>query len=110
MKKKLLFLVLISILATFNFLRAQEITKSMWKDDILQLKEFLQSKHINLYHHTPKREFDKEFESVLKKLDNLNDQQIIIEITRLVALAGDGHTSFFPAQDQKMIKFIYFPI
>jgi hypothetical protein len=110
MRKKLFLLISITLIIPFNFLMAQQLTKSMWKEDITQLKEYLQTKHVDIYHQTSESKFNNEFNSVLNKIDKLSDLQIIMEISRLVTLAGDGHTSFFPDGDQKMIKFNYFPI
>ncbi len=102
-------LFVLFIFVSHTFLCAQQLTKADWKEDILQLKQLLETKHINLYHTTPKEVFDREFQKVLGNLNHLDDDQVIIEICRLVALAKDGHTSFY-ADDQKISEFSSFPI
>ena len=90
--------------------QAQAITKSQWKEDIIELQKLLKEKHINLYHQTPAYLFDTEFKKLISKVDSLQDYEIILEITKLVALAKDGHTSFFPYFDQKVVKFPQYPL
>ncbi len=86
-------------------LQAQKITKNQWKEDIIELQKLLKEKHINLFHKTPANLFDNEFKILISKVDSLQDFEIILEITKLVSLAKDGHTSFFPNFDQNIVHF-----
>lgn len=88
---------------------AQTITKTQWRDDVIQLNHLLNEKHINLYHQTSAPVFNMAFKTLISKIDSLNDYEIILEITRLVALAKDGHTSFFPVFDQSIVSFPLYP-
>lgn len=89
---------------------SQILSKEMWREDILQLKDILQKNHVNLYHHTNKVNFDNAFKSLLNQIVHLNEKQILIEIAKIVALAGDGHTSFDPATSQEKISFNSYPV
>ena len=80
-----------------------------WRADLRFLAEEMPRQHKNLF-HTMTRE---QFESALKKLDsqipNLSRQQIIVEMARIVAMVGDGHTNISPARDPR-IDFRTLPI
>jgi len=75
---RLLFAAFVSI--PQFFLQAQQLTKADWREDIIQLRKLLETKHIDLYHATPKRVFDREFQKTLDRLGELDDDQIILEI------------------------------
>ncbi len=108
--KQTLVLHIIAMVMLSNASQAQTITKMQWKEDVIQLKTLLEEKHVNLYHQTAKEVFDKEFTRVLAMIDTLNDYEIILEIARLVALAKDGHTSFFPVGDQNLVSYPLYPL
>ncbi|HEY6400471.1 MAG TPA: hypothetical protein VI479_03615, partial [Blastocatellia bacterium] len=63
-----------------------------WREDLRFLAEELPKRHANLF-HTMTRE---QFESAVKRLDEriptLQRHQVIIEIGRIFAMVGDGHT------------------
>lgn len=85
------------------------ITSEKWKEDLLQLKRLLEIWHVDPYHATPKAVFDSEVATLLKRVDTLENDEMVLEIERIVALAGDGHTSFYPG-DQRVVGFRYFPL
>src|SRR5262245_36824482 len=64
----------------------------LWREDLRFLAEELPKRHANLF-HTMTRE---QFESAVKRLDEriptLQRHQIIVEIGRIFAMVGDGHT------------------
>ncbi len=102
--------ILIFGLGTFLFtFISQAQTAEQWRADLCFLAEEMPKQHKNLF-HTMTRE---QFESAVKKLDsqipNLSQQQIIVELARIVAMVGDGHTSLSPARDPK-VGFRTFPI
>lgn len=117
MKQKLIFIILwILILAIFSqaqIVQAKNensnLSVEQWQADLRFLAEEMPKQHKNLFHTMTK----EQFESAVKKLDvnipSLSRQQIIVEMARIVAMVGDGHTSLSPARDPK-VGFRTFPI
>ncbi len=85
------------------------ISKAMWAADVRELRSLLDYWHINAYATTPAAVWDREVNALLERIDQLDDDGIILEIQRIVALAGDGHTSFF-STDQDVVDFQYLPL
>jgi hypothetical protein len=85
------------------------ITKQMWKEDVRQLRSLLDYWHVAPYGSTPAAVFDREVNALVERIDGLENDAIVLEIERIVALAGDGHTSFYTT-DQPIVDFLYFPM
>ncbi len=89
--------------------KQDHLSKAMWKDDVRELRTLLDYWHINAYATTSAAVWDREVNALLERIDGLDDDRIILEIQRIVALAGDGHTSFF-STDQSVVDFQYLPV
>ena len=80
-----------------------------WREDLRFMAAEMPKDHKNLF-HTMTRE---QFESAVKKLDgripSLARHQIIVEMARIVAMVGDGHTNIAPTRDPK-IGFRTYPV
>ena len=63
-----------------------------WKEDLNDLAIQLPKLHKNAFHTVSKEAFQQQVNILSSKIDLLNDDQIITELMRLVALIGDGHT------------------
>jgi hypothetical protein len=63
-----------------------------WKTDLQYLAEKLPELHKNSFHTISKEDFREQVNLLSRKMDQLNDDQIIVELMRLVAFIGDGHT------------------
>ncbi len=85
------------------------MSKAMWAADVRELRSLLDYWHINAYATSPAAVWDREVNALLERIDQLDDDRIILEIQRIVALAGDGHTSFF-STDQSVVDFQYLPL
>lgn len=83
-------LLLLGVIAVTS--RAQ-ISVTQWGEDLDTLAEQLLTRHPNFYTKHTVDEFEDAFESLYARLDQLDDQQRVIEIGRLVALGGDAHTT-----------------
>ncbi len=92
-----------------NHEKQDHMSKAMWAADVRQLRSMLDYWHINAYATTPAAVWDREVNALLERMDQLDDDGIILEIQRIVALAGDGHTSFFTT-DQDVVDFQYLPL
>ncbi len=70
-----------------------------WREDLAFLARELPLRHRNLYHTTPKPVFDSAFAALDRRLPALARHQVILELARIVALVGDGHTNVAPTRD-----------
>lgn len=86
------FLTLVSAIGIWA---GNDVRKSeLWKEDISYYKRSLKEKHINLFHSIDENTFNQHIENVIKRLPDLNDHEIMIEMMRLTRSIGDGHTQF----------------
>ncbi|HEY8130501.1 MAG TPA: hypothetical protein VII12_01305 [Thermoanaerobaculia bacterium] len=58
--------------------------------------------HKNLYHQVTREEFASMISSLDAKIPSLSRHQIIVEMAKIVAAVGDGHTNIAPARDPKI--------
>src|SRR5687767_13838365 len=65
---------------------------AQWKDDLNYLAAQLPRLHKNAFHTLSKETFQEQVTILSRKIDSLTDDQIIVELVRIVALLGDGHT------------------
>jgi hypothetical protein len=92
---------------------APPLTPDQWRSDVRYLYEQMARKHKNLYHATPRGVFDDAVARLEDRIPALTAEQIEVEIAKLVALAGDGHTVFdltVPFGVHGMQERLFFPI
>ena len=75
------------------------LTTDQWRADLRTMMEALPRVHRNLYHTTSKQAFDSAAAALDARIPTLARHQIILEMARIVALAGDGHTNIYPTRD-----------
>jgi hypothetical protein len=75
------------------------LTAEQWREDLRVMMEELPRRHRNLYHTTGVATFDSAFKALHARIPTLARHEIILEMARLVALAGDGHTNIYPTRD-----------
>ena len=80
-----------------------------WREDLAYLARELPRRHKNLFHTISRQQFDSALGAVDRKLPGLARHQVIVELARLVALVGDGHTNIAPTRDPK-IGFHTYPV
>ena len=71
-----------------------ETVQGKWRQDLHYLASELPRLHINAFHAISKEEFEKEVSRIDSEIPNLQPREIKIELRKLVALIGDGHTQF----------------
>jgi len=69
------------------------ITPEQWRADIDTMAENLLERHPNFYTKHTVEEVEDAIEALDSRLNALDDQQIVMEIGRIVALGGDAHTT-----------------
>lgn len=63
-----------------------------WRFDLRFLRSEMERLHPNLYHATPKKDFDAAFAALEGDLANLDNAQISARVGQLFSLTGNGHT------------------
>lgn len=81
---------------------AQQSDVEKWREDLRFMQQEMPQLHKNLFHSVTR----EQFESAIKKLDeripSLERHQIIVEMARIAAMIGDGHTNIAPTRDSKI--------
>lgn len=75
-----------------------------WGEDIDLLARELPNKHKNLFYRIKEEEFQDSIEDLKKNISNMNDEEIKMEITKILASIGDAHTGL------RIKTNTYFPI
>ena len=105
----LIFLMILTTGCETQYLSGDRNTK--WKKDLDYLQEALPKKHPKLFFKVSEEQFNKEIDDLRNSVDNLNDDEIIDGMYKIVASVGDGHTKI--KRDflkQYPMEFYYFKI
>jgi hypothetical protein len=65
-----------------------------WREDLAHLTQQLRTRHANLFHTIKPVHFKKATTALYEAIPYLMPHQIAVEMSRIVAMIGDGHTSF----------------
>ncbi len=79
-----------------------------WREDLRYFAEQAPQVHKNLFHSMTPKQFDDAVKSLDERIPTLTRNQIIAEITRIVAMIGDGHT-YVELQDRPT-NFRHYPL
>lgn len=63
-----------------------------WLQDITFLQETLPDKHKNLFFQINKEDFHKQIESLKSDIPRLNDDELTVRLSEIIASIGDAHT------------------
>ena len=80
-----------------------------WQNDLVELHEELIERHVDIYRIISKDSLDSAVNLLYEEIPELNTSQILVRISQIVAMIGDGHTSFTPG-NQKKKWFGFFPM
>jgi hypothetical protein len=64
-----------------------------WVQDIDYLMAELPRLHLNLFHRTPRAEFEGAADELRRAVPSRQDHELVVGLMRLLALAGDAHTT-----------------
>lgn len=84
-------------------------TVRRWRQDLDFLAHQMPSQHANLFHAMRRGQFDSALASIRDWLPSLARHQLIVELERLAAMIGDGHSNVGPWRDT-MVAFHTLPI
>lgn len=75
------------------------VTAEQWREDLRFVANELRSRHPNPYHQVTKGELDSAIAALAARIPSLKRNQIIVEMMRIAAMVGDGHTRIEPRKD-----------
>src|SRR5262245_9702 len=81
-----------------------------WRDDLRYMAQEMPKRHRNLFHTTTRERFDAAVRQLDGRIPRLERHQIIVEMARIVATVGDGHTAVQGLLYGDKVGFRYYPI
>jgi hypothetical protein len=93
------FLLLLPVAASLAFAPARPVQAVAdarvvhWREDLALLTKELPVRHKNLFFQLQREEFEASVAELDAAIPKLCDDEIVVELMRLVASVGDGHTS-----------------
>lgn len=72
-----------------------------WREDLAFMAAEMRRRHPNLYHAVSRDRFEASIAQLHERIPCLGRSEIIVELMRLAALIGDGHTRVEPRKDPK---------
>ena len=88
---------------------ADSASVRQWREDLAYLARELPRRHKNLFHTMRREQFDSALAVLDRKLPTLARHQVIVELARIIARVGDGHTNVAPTRDPR-IGFHTYPV
>jgi hypothetical protein len=73
-----------------------------WREDLRYMAEEMPKYHKNLFHTMTRGQFEGAVAALRERIPRLARHQVIVEMARLAALVGDGHTNVAPTRDPKI--------
>jgi hypothetical protein len=73
-----------------------------WREDLRYMSEEMPRRHQNLFHSMTRSQFEAATRRLHERIPSLARHQIIVELARIVAMVGDGHTNIAPTRDPKI--------
>ena len=74
-----------------------------WREDLSVLREKMPALHANLFHAMTRAQFDSALAAADQSLPRMARHQVIVELQKLCALVGDGHTNVNPWRDTSAV-------
>ncbi|HWS88707.1 MAG TPA: hypothetical protein VN282_17165 [Pyrinomonadaceae bacterium] len=73
-----------------------------WREDLRHAAREMEARHKNLFHTTTREQFEGAVRRLNERIPALARHQIVVELMRLAAAVGDGHTNVAPTRDPKI--------
>jgi hypothetical protein len=80
-----------------------------WREDLAFLRKEMPAHHANLFHDMSPAQFDSALRSIEARLPTMARHQVIVELQKLDAMVGDGHSNVSPWRDS-VIGFHTLPV
>jgi len=79
--------------------RPADTRDGRWAQTVEYLGSQLPDLHVNPYFKISETEFQQSVIELAENVPNLNDEQIVVEMMRIVASVGDGHTRIYSRKE-----------
>jgi tetratricopeptide (TPR) repeat protein len=73
-----------------------------WREDLRYMAREMEARHKDLFHTMTREQFESAVGKLHDRIPTLGRNQIIVEMARIVAMVGDGHTNIAPTRDPKI--------
>jgi hypothetical protein len=73
-----------------------------WQEDLRFMVKEMHRTHKNLYHSISAETFAAMVQTLDAKIPSLTRAEVIVEMAKIVAAVGDGHTNIYPTRDPKI--------
>jgi hypothetical protein len=87
----------------------EETEIQRWREDLRYMERDMEIFHKNLFHTMSRQQFQTAINGLYERIPQLARHQIIVEMARIAAMVGDGHTILRLAHDPE-IRFHTLPI
>jgi hypothetical protein len=88
--------IIVALLCALSACSTQDATIALspeaWRADLHELARELPRLHANAFHTVRREQFAAEVTKLDAAIPNLSADQVLVELMRIVALVGDGHT------------------
>ena len=75
----------------------------LWREDLAFLRTEMPARHANLFHAMTRAQFDSALQAIDQRLPRIARHQVIVELEKLAALVGDGHSNVSPWRDTSAV-------
>lgn len=90
--------------------RLSPVEVEKWRQDLRYLAEEMPRRHRDLFHAMTREQFEAAVKRLDEKIPTLAKYQIIVELERLVAMVGDGHTYIQGIPFDSKVDFHSYPL
>lgn len=74
---------------------AESLTVEQWREDLNSYAAQMRATHLDLFNAMSEEEFDTALADLDARLPELDRHEIIVELGRITAMVGDGHTTLW---------------
>ena len=75
-----------------------KLTAAQWQADVRFLGDELPRRHRNAFHRMKREDFESAVNKLYSAVPTMSDDEIVVELMKLVAMIKDGHTNLIPMQ------------
>ena len=74
----------------------------VWREDLHFMAREMERTHKDLYHTVSREQFASAVAALHERIPSLERHEVIVEMAKIVAAVGDGHTNIYPTRDEKI--------
>lgn len=106
--QRVLICVTLTFAANWHSVVSAQTETEKWRDDLRVFTDMTVKGHKNAFHTITRKQFDDAVSRLSRRVPTLKRHEIIVELARIVAMVGDGHTrlQFYRPE----VRFRKFPI